>query len=149
MVKTYKGLTRNTEELAPVADLSGVTSVLTINVSEIYRYVEKETNPETQKERETRNKDAYLIHDWTDHNGWASGAKARSGAASKAAKARWDNRLGIKLECPDDADSVSQHCDRMPRAVPHLHLQFHLRIQIHSRQSGRFWVARLAREVTF
>lgn len=34
----------------------------------------------------------YIIHDWSEHQSWATGAKARSAAAKKAAAARWNQR---------------------------------------------------------
>jgi len=38
----------------------------------------------------------YVIHDWNEHQGWASKAKIRSEAAKKAADIRWKKRNGIK-----------------------------------------------------
>lgn len=38
----------------------------------------------------------YALHDWKEHQGWASNANARSKAAKKAAKARWAERLAEK-----------------------------------------------------
>ncbi len=51
----------------------------------------------------------YEIHEWVEHNGYASGAKLRSAAAQKAAKLRWNKRLKIKEECDSNAPAMPPH----------------------------------------
>ena len=62
----------------------------------------------------------YIIHDWQDHNAWASDAERRSKAAKKAARARWNKRNGCKPDAEEDkpnkgnnAEAMRPHADRI------------------------------------
>lgn len=65
-------------------------------------------------------KNCYVLHDWQDHQAWASGAKARSEAAKKAAAARWDKKLkkqrdsadAIRSDADSNADAMRTHQNR-------------------------------------
>ena len=41
-----------------------------------------------------RTSEGFQVHNWMEHNAFASQAEARSAAAAKAAEARWNNRVG-------------------------------------------------------
>ena len=56
-----------------------------------------------------KTENGYKIHEWADHNGYASGAKLRSDAAKNAAKIRWNKRLGIKEQCESNAPAMPPH----------------------------------------
>jgi hypothetical protein len=95
----------------------------------------------------------YHIHDWQDHNPWLFGSPDRKEHSQKAAKARWDKKLGKESknndECssmpdamPNDALSINEHCTEqesampnecssMPDAMPQYQYQYqnHLQIQ--------------------
>lgn len=56
----------------------------------------------------------FVIHDWTDHNQWAVGAKDRREQAKKAAAARWDKggrKKGTEKYLNNPTDSCSSHAD--------------------------------------
>lgn len=53
-----------------------------------------------------------VIHDWEIHNGYASAAKKRSEAARKAAKEKWNRRLGEGKKCDRNAPAEDSQCDR-------------------------------------
>jgi hypothetical protein len=48
----------------------------------------------------------YSLHDWEEHQSWASGAKARSLKAKKAAAARWEKRLGKSKNATSNAQAL-------------------------------------------
>jgi uncharacterized phage protein (TIGR02220 family) len=54
----------------------------------------------------------YRIHDWSEHQGWASNAKKRSEAARKNAEKRWSTRLNDKNKCGRNADAMRRQCGR-------------------------------------
>lgn len=60
-----------------------------------------------------------FVHDWPEHNGYASAAKERSDAARRAAKARWDKRNG-NSKCGSNARAMQghmpEHCDDFTKA---------------------------------
>lgn len=55
----------------------------------------------------------YEVHDWEEHNPWATGAEERSEKARKAAKKRWENKEREDetppLKCSTDAKPCSEH----------------------------------------
>jgi hypothetical protein len=65
------------------------------------------------------------VHDWTDHNEYASYAQDRKEQASKAAKARWKSTGGNADSCvercsqhaPSNADSCNEECP-LPSPIP-------------------------------
>ena len=58
----------------------------------------------------------YHVHDWQDHNPWLFGSTDRKEHSKKAAKARWDKRLGKQIE----NDGL---CSSMPDAMPQYQYQ--------------------------
>jgi uncharacterized phage protein (TIGR02220 family) len=57
--------------------------------------------------------EGYSVHDWAEHNGWASAAKQRSEVARKAAISRWEKKSGIKAvmpeQCLSNTEAMPQH----------------------------------------
>lgn len=51
----------------------------------------------------------YKIHDWSEHQGWASKAKIRSEAAKKAAEYRWERRYNYLKKCGRKAPAKRVH----------------------------------------
>ena len=49
------------------------------------------------------------IHDWEEHNAFAAAARTRSEKARKAAKAKWERRLGAKEQCSSNAQAMLKH----------------------------------------
>lgn len=65
-------------------------------------------------------RDGYALHDWSEHNSYAANAKSRSDAARRAAKARWEEKRGVKTE-PDmskNADECEAQCPTHDSALP-------------------------------
>jgi hypothetical protein len=52
--------------------------------------------------------DTIKIHDWEDHNGYASHAKERSDKAKKAAEARWNSKNKCYEHAPSNATSIKK-----------------------------------------
>lgn len=52
----------------------------------------------------------YVLHDWEDHNPWATGSKRRSDAAKVGARSRWDKEK--------NADRIKPHCGSHETALP-------------------------------
>ena len=53
-----------------------------------------------------------MVHDWPEHNGYASAAKDRSDAARNAAKVRWEKRnnaLAKRAQCESKAAALPEH----------------------------------------
>ena len=65
-------------------------------------------NAITDKRSNFLDKDAsgnYILHDWSTHNPYVSGAKDRSSSARKAAKSRWIQPL-LESQCGDDETAM-------------------------------------------
>src|SRR5574343_824536 len=60
------------------------------------------------------NGDCYKLHDWNEHQGWASNAKKRSEAARKASIKRWENRFNNKRLCGRKARAMRTDQKRIP-----------------------------------
>jgi len=65
----------------------------------------------------------YAVHDWTEHNGYASASKLRSEVARKAAVSRWGKKNGIKElipeQCPSNAEALPIHeSSNAPTPIP-------------------------------
>ena len=55
----------------------------------------------------------YRIHDWEEHNGYASAAGMRSEKARKAAKAKWqraDDAQAVPKQCSSNAQADNEQC---------------------------------------
>lgn len=63
----------------------------------------------------------FVIHDWVEHQGYASQAEERSRRAKAAAQARWhgddcDNQLNLLDGCGNDAQAMLEQCPSMQAA---------------------------------
>lgn len=59
----------------------------------------------------------YSIHDWSENNPYAAGAKERSEKAKKAAKARWGTN-NQEVTGEKDAPSINEHSGKHEEALP-------------------------------
>lgn len=58
--------------------------------------------------------DAYLVHDWVEHNPWAAAAPERSEKARRAAYARWGMNGAYPEESSEDTTGTDTACDSIP-----------------------------------
>lgn len=60
-----------------------------------------------------QNSETFILHGWSEHQGWACGAKQRSESASRAAKIRWEKKLNKQeVNTPRNATAKRKHQDR-------------------------------------